>query len=127
MRRGQATPGASLITEPADSALPDDPRATPQPDQATDRDRTGPATAGLLALVAGWRSPSSSLDQVTKALAVAHLTEGQPTGFLGPVLRFDLTRNAGAAFSTATGMTWVLTLIAVAVVVFVVRASRRLR
>ncbi len=66
------------------------------------------------------------LDQVTKALAVAHLTEGQPTGFLGPVLRFDLTRNAGAAFSTATGMTWVLTLIAAAVVVFVVRASRRL-
>jgi signal peptidase II len=67
-----------------------------------------------------------ALDQVTKALAVAHLTEDQPAGFLGPVLRFDLTRNGGAAFSTATGMTWVLTLIAAAVVVFVVRAARRL-
>ena len=67
-----------------------------------------------------------TLDQMTKALAVAHLTEDQPAGFLGPVLRFDLTRNGGAAFSTATGMTWVLTLIAAAVVVFVVRAARRL-
>ena len=67
-----------------------------------------------------------ALDQVTKALAVAHLTENTRTRFLGPVLRFDLTRNAGAAFSTATGMTWVLTLIAAAVVVFVVRAARRL-
>jgi signal peptidase II len=66
------------------------------------------------------------LDQVTKALAVAHLTEDKPTPLLGPVLRLDLTRNAGAAFSTATGFTWVLTLIAVAVVVFVVRATRRL-
>jgi signal peptidase II len=66
------------------------------------------------------------LDQVTKALAVAHLTEGRPVRVVGPLLRLDLTRNAGAAFSTATGMTWVLTVIAVAVVVVVVRASRRL-
>ncbi len=43
------------------------------------------------------------LDQVTKALAVAHLTEGRPVRVLGPLLRLDLTRNAGAAFSTATG------------------------
>lgn len=67
-----------------------------------------------------------ALDQITKALAVAHLTENEQTALLGPVLRFDLTRNAGAAFSTATGMTWVLTLIAAAVVVFVIRAARRL-
>jgi signal peptidase II len=77
-------------------------------------------------LVAGVATLVVALDQVTKALAVAHLTEDRPTGFLGPVLRFDLTRNGGAAFSTATGMTWVLTLIAAAVVVFVVRAARRL-
>jgi signal peptidase II len=66
------------------------------------------------------------LDQVTKALAVARLTEGRPTRFIGSLLRFDLTRNAGAAFSTATGITWVLTLLAVVVVVVVIRASRRL-
>jgi signal peptidase II len=76
--------------------------------------------------VAGVAALVILVDQVTKALAVAHLTEGRPVRVLGPVLRLDLTRNAGAAFSTATGMTWVLTVIAVAVVVVVVRASRRL-
>jgi signal peptidase II len=38
-----------------------------------------------------------------------------------------LGRNPGAAFSLATGYTWVLTLIAVAVVVVIVRISRKLR
>ena len=55
---------------------------------------------------------SSTLDQVTKALAVAHLTEDQPRNLVGSALRLHLVRNAGAAFSTATGMTWVLTLVA---------------
>ncbi len=66
------------------------------------------------------------LDQTTKALAVAQLTEGQPRDLLGSALRLHLIRNAGAAFSTATGMTWVLTVIALAVVVVVLRVARRL-
>jgi signal peptidase II len=66
------------------------------------------------------------LDQGTKALAVAHLTEGRPVRLLGPALRLDLTRNPGAAFSTATGLTWVLTVIACVVVVVLVRVARRL-
>jgi signal peptidase II len=67
-----------------------------------------------------------AVDQVTKSLAVAHLTPAEPVRVLGPVLRLDLTRNPGAAFSTATGMTWVLTVIAVGVVVVLVRIARRL-
>lgn len=78
----------------------------------------------LLCAVAGF---VLLLDQVTKSLAVARLSEDRPVRVLGPVLRFHLTRNAGAAFSTATGLTWVLTLIAVAVLVVVVRVARRLR
>ncbi len=39
----------------------------------------------------------------------------------------QLLRNPGAAFSLATGYTWVLTLVAVAVVVVILRVARRLR
>ncbi len=121
MRVRQAAAGASLIIEAASDHPADaDPGPRPDPRRSTEPSR------GLLALVAGVAAFVVLLDQVTKALAVAHLTEGRPVRVLGPLLRLDLTRNAGAAFSTATGMTWVLTLIAVAVVVVVVRASRRL-
>ncbi|GAA0324297.1 signal peptidase II [Kineococcus aurantiacus] len=67
------------------------------------------------------------LDQVTKVLAVAHLTEGRPQPFVGELLQFHLIRNPGAAFSFATGFTWVFTLLAAVVVVVVVRMSRKLR
>jgi signal peptidase II len=67
-----------------------------------------------------------ALDQTTKSLAVARLAEGEPRDLLGGLLRLHLARNAGAAFSTATGVTWVLTLIAAVVVVVVVRVASRL-
>lgn len=65
-------------------------------------------------------------DQVTKALAVAHLEPDVPVEVLGPVLRLQLLRNPGAAFSLATGATWVFTVVAVVVAVAVVRYARRL-
>lgn len=68
-----------------------------------------------------------ALDQITKALVVAHLAEGEQRDFVGSLLRLHLTRNAGAAFSTATGMTWVLTVIAAVVVVVVIRVASRLQ
>ena len=68
-----------------------------------------------------------ALDQLTKALVVADLGEGERRDFAGSLLRLHLTRNAGAAFSTATGMTWVLTVIAAVVVVVVVRVASRLQ
>lgn len=65
-------------------------------------------------------------DQVTKALAVAHLRPGVPVEVLGPVLRLNLLRNPGAAFSLATGATWVFTVVALAVAAAVVLYARRL-
>lgn len=65
-------------------------------------------------------------DQATKALAVARLEPGVPVEVLGPVLRLQLLRNPGAAFSLATGATWVFTVVAVVVAVAVVRYARRL-
>ncbi len=67
------------------------------------------------------------LDQVTKVLAVAHLEPGVVRPFVGDVLQFHLIRNPGAAFSFATGATWIFTVLAAVVVVVVVRMSRKLR
>lgn len=70
---------------------------------------------------------SALLDQVTKLIALRTLTPGADTAwFLGELLGWKLLFNPGAALSIGTGMTWVLTLIAVAVVVVVARIARRI-
>lgn len=66
------------------------------------------------------------LDQVTKVLAVRYLTDRDPVPVVDGILQLRLLYNPGAAFSMATGLTWLLTIIAVVVVVVVVRMSRRL-
>jgi signal peptidase II len=65
-------------------------------------------------------------DAVSKALVVAHLQPEQPVHVLGNVFELWLTRNPGAAFSVGTSETIVFTLIAIAVVVYIVRTARRL-
>jgi signal peptidase II len=66
------------------------------------------------------------VDQVSKALAVARLSPDRPVPLLGDLLQLRIIRNAGAAFSMGTGATWVLTLVAVVIVVVVLRSVRRL-
>lgn len=66
-------------------------------------------------------------DVVTKIVGVARLEDRAPVELLGGAVYLVLVRNPGAAFSLATGYTWVLTLVAVAVVVVIVRISRKLR
>ena len=65
-------------------------------------------------------------DQVTKRLALRHLEDNAPVPVLGELLQLRLVFNPGAAFSIGTGMTWLLTLIAVVVVVVVARIARGL-
>jgi signal peptidase II len=67
-----------------------------------------------------------ALDVVTKILAVRFLTPGQPVSIVGDTVTWTLVRNSGAAFSMATGYTWVLTLVATAVVVGIIWMGRRL-
>ncbi|WP_255497996.1 signal peptidase II [Nakamurella sp. PAMC28650] len=82
--------------------------------------RIGLVTALALVVIA--------LDQLTKLLVVADLDpEGAPKRILGGVVYLSVIRNAGAAFSTATGVTWVLALVAIAVVVVIIRMARKLR
>lgn len=67
------------------------------------------------------------LDQFTKFLVVSNLTEGEAVPVLGNVLLLQFVRNPGAAFSLASGQTWIFTIIASAVIVFIVWFARRIR
>jgi len=66
------------------------------------------------------------LDQLTKVAAVAWLDDEAVT-LIPNVFELTVTRNAGAAFSTGTGFTLVLSIVAVAVVITVLRLATRLR
>lgn len=78
-------------------------------------------------LLAGIAALVLVADVVTKVVAVARLEGREPVELLGGAVNLVLVRNPGAAFSLATGYTWVLSLVAVAVVVAIVRIARRLR
>jgi signal peptidase II len=65
-------------------------------------------------------------DVITKIIVVATLTPGHQVQVIGTLLTLDLVRNSGAAFSLGPGATILFTLIAVGVIIFIVRTSRRL-
>lgn len=67
-----------------------------------------------------------ALDIATKVVAVKILTPGQPVPIIGDTVTWTLVRNSGAAFSMATSYTWVLTVIAFAVVIGIIWMARRL-
>jgi len=66
------------------------------------------------------------VDVITKIIVVATLAPGHQVRVIGTLLTLDLVRNSGAAFSFGPGMTILFTLIAVGVIIFIVRTSRRL-
>jgi signal peptidase II len=67
------------------------------------------------------------LDLISKIIVVATVQPNQPVRILGGLVYFSLIRNSGAAFSMATGLTWLLALVAIAVVVVIIRMAPRLR
>jgi signal peptidase II len=79
---------------------------------------------GLLAVVA---LTAFGLDLLTKALVASTLEGHEPVRVLGGLVYLQLIRNPGAAFGMATGMTWVLALVAMAVVIALLWFARRLR
>ncbi|HEX4190398.1 MAG TPA: signal peptidase II [Marmoricola sp.] len=84
----------------------------------------GRTRAGLIAGIAvlAWL-----VDLSTKVLAVRHLSDGRPRHLVGSLLELHLTRNAGAAFSTGTGLTPWITLFGCIAFVVVVVVARRVR
>ncbi len=93
-----------------------------QPDAAP----TAPRRRALLITLFSISAVVLVLDQVSKAWALQALAGGDRRELLGDLLGLQLVFNPGAALSIATGMTWVLTIVAVGVVVVIVRASRRI-
>lgn len=68
-----------------------------------------------------------ALDVVSKVLVVAHLPEGEVKRILGGAIYLEQTRNSGAAFSLGAGFTVILSVVALAVVVVIVRTAGRMR
>ena len=66
-------------------------------------------------------------DQLSKAWVVANLEPGVRTPVVGELLQFFFVRNSGAAFSLASGSTWIFSIIAAAVAIFIVWFARRIR
>jgi signal peptidase II len=65
-------------------------------------------------------------DQLSKMIALDVLADGQPRPFVGDVIRFKLIGNPGAALSLGAGNTWVMTIIALVVLVAIVYVSKDL-
>lgn len=116
------------MSDVSDDRPPPERNPSDQPDRSGDRSaralREPPRLLRRLLLVA---VVLFALDLLTKTLAVQQLTPGEPVSIIGDVVRLRLVRNPGAAFSMATGMTWLLTLVASAVVIGVLRIGRTLR
>nr|WP_281381989.1 signal peptidase II [Nocardiopsis mwathae] len=66
-------------------------------------------------------------DLATKEIVLARLLPGESVPVVGELLRLTLVFNSGAAFSIGTGVTWVFTLIASAVALYIVTMGRKLR
>lgn len=106
------------VTDQPDDAAPE---AAAQPDPAPP---PPPRKIGLLAAIA---ATVVILDLISKIVIVATVQPGEPIRVLGGLVYLSLIRNPGAAFSMATGMTWVLALVAIGVVIFIIRMAPRLR
>lgn len=89
--------------------------------------RIGPRSRRLLFLLFGVAAVLLALDVVSKVVAVANLEDQPPVRLLGGAVYLVLYRNPGAAFSLATGLTWLLALLAIAVVVVIAWLARKLR
>lgn len=91
---------------------------------STSSDVQAPGKVALLAVIA---IMVLMFDVITKVLGVALLEGQEPLELLGGAVYLVLIRNPGAAFSLATGYTWVLTTVAIVVVIAIIRIARRLR
>ena len=82
--------------------------------------------ARLTALFASVALAAYALDVGTKVLAVARLSGRPDVPVIGDLLVLHLTRNPGAAFSTGTQYTVLLTCVAMVAVLVVLHLSRRI-
>jgi signal peptidase II len=106
----QAAGGASLTDEPA---------ASGSDVAGARRRRVGALLAVAVVVLAA--------DIISKTIVVAKLSDRSPVQLLGGFLKLTESRNPGAAFSIGPSLTVVFSAIALGVIVFILRASRRIR
>lgn len=97
------------------------------PEPQTNAAITGKVSARALILLALVAAFVFVIDQAAKAWVVGNLELGEPVPVLGEVLRFIYVKNPGAAFSFASGTTWIFSIIAVAVTGVIVFFARKIR
>lgn len=66
-------------------------------------------------------------DQLTKFLVVENLRLGEAVPVIGELLQLRYVKNPGAAFSIASGFTWVLSLVALGVTAVIIYFAPRIR
>ncbi len=66
-------------------------------------------------------------DQISKFYVVSSLPLQESVPFIGSLVQFFFVKNPGAAFSFASGYTWIFSIAATAVAVFIVIFARRIR
>jgi lipoprotein signal peptidase len=115
--RGTSLTGAAATGQPE----ADESAAAPR---GTGMSRDAPRRVGILLGVA---AVVLAVDIATKMTVVATLSDRSPLVLPGGFLTLRVSRNPGAAFSIGTSMTAVFTAIAVGVIIFVLRTSRRIR
>lgn len=117
--------------------MSDEPSTGTEADETVRADTTGgsddtPPPADALPPRRGWLfllvAPVILVaDLITKIIAVANLDGEPPVPVLGGLVYLQIVRNAGAAFGMATGMTWLLTLVATGVVIAIIWIMPKLR
>ncbi|WP_460629112.1 signal peptidase II [Intrasporangium mesophilum] len=80
----------------------------------------------LFALLATVAILAYATDQVSKAIALDVLADGESRPLLGSFLSFRLIGNPGAALSLGANNTWIMTGIALAVLVAIILVARQL-
>jgi len=80
----------------------------------------------LVWLLLGLAALTVLVDQVTKSIVVATMTEGQEITVINHLFYLIFVRNPGAAFSMASGQTWIFSILAIAVTGVIIWAIRRI-
>ncbi|MGO4603090.1 signal peptidase II [Terrabacter sp. 2YAF2] len=95
--------------------------------RTAEENRPRPDRRGRLFVVLGVVAVLAYLtDQLSKIVALDVLADGEPRPFVGELIRFKLIGNPGAALSLGASNTWVMTGIALAVLVAIVVVARQL-
>ncbi len=86
-----------------------------------------PRRLGVFVTLIGLAIGVYGIDQLTKFWVVNNLELGVSVPVIGDFLQFHFVKNPGAAFSLASGSTWIFSILASAVVVFIIWYSSKLR